>query len=392
VLVRVQVLAQPGYGDPMQLNEFKLERYFAAYEFNVEYILSASDPESLSQAEVLALARPEARRLWDGLSLGYTESQGHPLLRREIAELYTTITPDDVLALVPEEGIFLAMQALLKPGDHVVAIAPAYQSLHEVARGLGCQVTPWPLSVQEGRWQLDVDFLATAVTPQTRLIIVNFPHNPTGYLPSPVEQGTVVEFARTRGLYLFSDEMYRGLEYDPGQQLPAACDLYERAISLAGLSKSYGLPGLRTGWLATRDREVLAACARLKDYTTICGAAPAEILALMALQARDEILARHLARLAQHVPLARDFCSRHADLLTWLPPAAGTVAFPALDPAWAAEDFCNALLAAQSVLLAPASVFDYPGNHVRLGLGRANFPLALARVERFLDEKGLRPT
>jgi aspartate/methionine/tyrosine aminotransferase len=371
----------------MQLNEFKLERYFAAHEFNVEFVLSASDPESLSQAELLALARPEARRLWDGLCLGYTESQGHPLLRGEIAGLYTTITPGDVLAVVPEEGIFLAMQALLRPGDHVIAIAPAYQSLQEVARGLGCRVTPWPLRMHEGCWQLNVDFLDSAVTQQTRLIIVNFPHNPTGYLPSRSEQAAVVEFARAHGLYLFSDEMYRGLEYDPGQQLPAACDLYERAISLAGLSKSYGLPGLRVGWLATRDREILAACARLKDYTTICGSAPAEILAIMALQARHQILARHLARLAHHVPLARDFCNRHASLLTWLPPAAGTVAFPALDRAWAAENFCSALLAAQSVLLAPASVFDYAGNHFRLGLGRVNFPLALARVDTFLNER-----
>ncbi len=371
----------------MQLNEFKLERYFAAHEFNVDVVLSASDPESLELHELLALAGPETRRLWDGLSLGYTESQGHPLLRREIAGLYSTITGDDVLEVVPEEGIFLAMHALLRPGDHVITMAPAYQSLYEVARGLGCEVTPWRMAAEDGQWRLDPGFLAEAVTPRTRLIVVNFPHNPTGYLPTGAEQAAILEFAHAHGTYVFSDEMYRGLEYVADAQLPAACDVYERAVSLSGLSKSYGLPGLRTGWLACRDRAILASCSRLKDYTTICAAAPSEILAIIALQARTTILAQHLARLARHLVLAEDFCARHADWLVWLPPRAGTVAFPALQPAWPVADFCQALLAEQSVLLAPAQVFDHPGNNFRLGLGRANFPAGLARIEAFLARR-----
>jgi aspartate/methionine/tyrosine aminotransferase len=370
----------------MQISEFKLERYFAAHEFNVAYMLSASDPESLTLRELLALADPETRSLWEGLALGYTESQGHPLLRREISGAYRSIGADEVLVAVPEEAIFLAMQVLLRPGDHVVALAPAYQSLHEVARAIGCPVTPWYLRLDEGGWRLDLDALSAALTPQTRLIVVNFPHNPTGYLPSREEYLTLVELAQRRGIYLFSDEMYRGLEYDTSRQLPAACDLYEQAVTLSGLSKSYALPGLRIGWLATRDREVLASCARWKDYTTICAGAPSEVLAIVALRARERILARNLDLIRGNLAHVAAFMGRHMDVFTWLPPAAGSVAFPAFDPRWPVSPFCDGIRARAGVLLAPAGVFDYPGNHFRIGLGRANCVEALERVEAALPE------
>lgn len=370
----------------MQPHEFRLERYFAAHEFTVRYILSASDPESLSLAELLALADPATRDLWDHLSLGYTESPGHPRLRAEIAGLYAGIAPDEVLVAVPEEAIFIAMQALLRPGDHVIATFPAYQSLLEVPAAVGCAVTPWPLAPSDGGWQLDLDFLAGQIGPRTRLIIVNFPHNPTGYLPPASLQAGIVDLARRHGLYLFSDEMYRGLEYAAESRLPAACDLYERAVSLSGLSKSFALPGLRIGWLATHDREVLAACARLKDYTTICPSAPSEILAIAGLVAREQILARNLAILQRNLALAGDFFAAHRDLFGWLPPAAGSIAFPALNAAVNADEFCRDLRERKSVLLAPASVFGYSGNHFRIGLGRLNFAAALGELADYLAE------
>ncbi len=313
----------------LPLTPFKLERFFAEHEFNVRHVLSASDPESLSLRELLALADEEARALWDGLSLGYTESPGHPLLRREIAGQYERIAPDEVLVAAPEEAILIAMQALLRPGDHAIVLCPAYQSLYEVAAGAGCEVTRWRLQ-RGAAWRLDLAALGAAITSKTRLLVVNFPHNPTGFLASPAEQAAIVALARERGLYLFSDEMYRGLEGPGGPQLPAACDLYERAISLAGLSKSFGLPGLRIGWLATRDREALAACARLKDYTTICNGAPSEVLALIALRARQRLLARVLAIVGRNLANADEFFAAHGALFRWLRPSAGTVAFPEL--------------------------------------------------------------
>ena len=169
------------------MQPFKLERYFAEYEFSAPYLISASDCESLSLRDLLALADPDTRRLWDELSLGYTESPGHPRLRQAIAELYTAAGPDDVLVAAPEEAIFIYMQTLLSAGDEVVAIAPAYQSLYEVARSLGCRVLSWQLSLTDAGWQVDLDRLESLLNDRTRLLVLNFPHNPTGCLPAPAE-------------------------------------------------------------------------------------------------------------------------------------------------------------------------------------------------------------
>lgn len=185
----------------------------------------------------------------------------------------------------PEEAIFVVMNTLLTAGDHVIAISPAYQSLHEIAHSLGCSLTPWLLTPAKGRWQLDPDQLERLITHQTRLLVINFPHNPTGYLPSRDELDAIVAFSRKHGLYLFADEMYRLLEYDTTARLPAVCDLYEKGISLSGLSKSFALPGLRIGWLAVQEIPLIERWLALKDYTTICNSAPSEILGVIALQA-----------------------------------------------------------------------------------------------------------
>lgn len=172
-------------------------------------------------------------------------------MRAAIATLYPPLTPAEVLVAVPEEAFFIAMHTLLQAGDEVVAVAPAYQSLHEVARGLGCTVVPWALQqATPTGWHADVDDLARLITPRTRLLVLNFPHNPTGHLLSMAELQTVVALARRHGLPIFSDKMYRWLEADPADTLPAMCTLYENGISLGGVSKSLNAPGLRVGWLA----------------------------------------------------------------------------------------------------------------------------------------------
>jgi aspartate/methionine/tyrosine aminotransferase len=236
----------------MQIEDFTLERYFARHEFSARYLLSPSDCESLSVRDLLSYADQETRQLWDGLRLGYTESPGHPALRAEIARLYTQIQPGDVLEAAPEEAVFLAMHALLRPGDRVVVLWPAYQSLYAIARSIGCTVDPWPVELRQGRWSVNLDKLETLL-PGSRLLIVNFPHNPTGFLPSRAEFESIVKLTERHGVTLFCDEMYRMLERDPRDRLPAACDLSPNATSLSGLSKAFGLPGLRVGWLATRD-------------------------------------------------------------------------------------------------------------------------------------------
>jgi len=368
----------------MNLRPFKLERYFVKYEFSAKYLLSSSDCDGLSQSELLNLADDETRSLWEKLTLGYTESLGHPLLRDEISKLYQGITADDCLVVVPEEGIYVALNSILRKGDHAICTFPGYQSLYEVAEGLGCEVTGWEPEEENG-WRFDPGFLEHTIRPNTRLVIVNFPHNPTGYLPSKEDYERIVESARKRGLYLFSDEMYRFLEYGSDCRLPSACEVYDRAISLCGMSKTFGMAGARIGWLVTRDRSLLARMAAFKDYTTICGSAPSEVLAIIALRAKDAIISRHLARIGRNIGLLDRFFVEYQDMFEWIRPRAGTIAFPRLKGKLGALDFCQTVAKEANIMLLPSTVYDYDDRHFRVGFGRENMPEALGRFRECLE-------
>jgi aspartate/methionine/tyrosine aminotransferase len=362
------------------IQPFKLERYFAEYEFKVRHLLSPSDCESLAMSELLALASPASRARWDELRLGYTEAQGHPELRQEIARLYPNLSAEQVLLVTPEEGIFIFMHAYLRPGDEVIAVSPAYQSLLEIARSLGCRVREWRVQPGAGGWRLDLDWLAQALSDQTRLLVVNFPHNPTGYLPAQDEWQEILNLARQHGVAIFSDEMYRGLEYQPEDRLPSAADHYERAITLSGLSKTYALPGLRVGWLALQDRALLEKLWGIKDYTTICASAPAEILGLIALENGPALIERSLGIVRQNLRAAEAFFAGRPEQFEWLAPRAGSVAFPRWKGGGRVEQFCQTALEQAGVMIAPGSLFDYPGDHFRVGLGRTNFNKALEQL------------
>jgi aspartate/methionine/tyrosine aminotransferase len=369
----------------MRIADFALERYFARWEFAVEYILCASDVESWALADLLALADPEARALWDGLRLGYTESSGHPLLRAEIAVLYDDIEPDDVLVFAgAEEAIFCLTTTILGPGDHAVVTWPGYQSLYEVGRAVGADITLHELR-EDGRWGLGVERLIAALRPETRLVVVNAPHNPTGMMPTHAEWARLTDALSDRGIHLLSDEVYRFLELDEADRLVAGADTYPRGISLGVMSKSFAMAGLRIGWLATRDRELLDRCARMKDYTTICSAAPSEILALIGLRAREQVLGRSLRIVADNLALLDDFFRRRSDQFAWVRPRGGSVAFPRLLGDVPIDQFAADLVKAEGVLLLPGSQFDHPGNHFRIGFGRQNLPEALALLDAFAE-------
>jgi aspartate/methionine/tyrosine aminotransferase len=371
----------------MQIADFALERYFARWEFRVRHILCASDVEPLALADLVALADDDSRRLWETLRLGYTESTGHPLLRAEIARLYETAEPEDVLTFTgAEEAIFLAMHALLSAGDHLVVAWPAYQSLYEVARSVGASVTLVPLD--DRTWDLDPDRLLSELRPNTRAIVINFPHSPTGALLTRDAFEHLTRATEARGITLFSDEVYRYLEVDETMRLPPAVDLGRRTISLGVMSKAFALAGLRLGWTATHDRKLLDRIARLKDYTTICGSAPSEILALMALRARDRVIGRSREIIARNLPLLDEFFTRHESRFAWVRPRAGSVAFPRLcsNTAGAIDDFCARLVEREGVLLLPGSQFEHPGNHFRIGFGRVDLPQALEKLETFVSD------
>jgi aspartate/methionine/tyrosine aminotransferase len=365
----------------MHLPEFKLERYFAQYEFTTGQILCASDVQGYRLPEVLALADEEGRQLWDALSLGYTESPGHPLLRHAIAGLYEGVEAEHILVCAgAEEAVFLTLQALLGPADHAIVMWPAYQSLRDVARVTGATVDLLALDPAEG-WLPDVAALEQLVRPNTRLIVVNFPHNPTGMLPGRARFHQIVEVAERAGAYLLSDEVYRYLEYDPADRLPAGADATSSGISLGVMSKAFGLAGLRIGWVACRDHEVLQRIATLKDYTTICNSAPSEILALIALRARVQVLARSRDIIQRNLLALDPFFRRWSSQLEWVSPTAGAVGFPRLIGSMDVGRLAARLREEAGVLILPGEVFDFPGPHFRLGFGRTDFSNGLDRLD-----------
>jgi len=369
----------------MSIAPFQLERYFAKYEFSARYLLSSSDCESLSMQELLGMADAEMKDMWEQLKLGYTESWGHPLLRDEIAKIYQGIEQPDVLTVVPEEGIYLLMRAVLRAGDHIICTFPGYQSLYEIARSIGCEVSTWEPDETRG-WNFPIDDLAGKMRANTKLVVVNFPHNPTGYVPGKNEFAALVDLVGGQGAYLLSDEMYRYLEVEPGTTLPAACELYERAFSLFGLSKSFGLPGLRVGWLASQDREGLKEISSFKDYTTICGSAPSELLAIIALRNRKSIIDQQIKRVRKNVALLETFISEHQIQFSWVRPLGGSICFPRMLAVDNTYDFCEQLVAETGIMMAPSRVFQYGDHHVRVGVGRDNLPLVLSLFANYMDE------
>jgi aspartate/methionine/tyrosine aminotransferase len=366
----------------MKLNVFHLERYFARHEFTAPYLLCTSDCESMPLGEVLALD-PGAWERFSALRLGYTESLGHPELRESIAGLYDHIPAQDILVHAgAEEAIFNFMNVALEPGDHVVVHAPYYQSLGEVARGLGAEVSEWRGDPEKG-WELEISGLEEILSDRTKVVVVNFPHNPTGFLPAANFVYKLNQLSEAHGFIIFSDEVYRGLELDPADRLPALADVNERAVSLGVMSKTYGLAGLRIGWIATRNERIFQEMASFKDYTTICNSAPSEFLAQLALQHSQSIVERNLQIIRSNLDRLDQFFSDYADLFAWQRPRAGSIAFPRLLRG-SVEALCTDLREKAGVLLLPGTLYGPDYNAFRIGFGRKDLPQAVQRFEKYL--------
>ena len=369
----------------MRIKDFKLEEYFAKYEFNVKYTLCSSDCESFSVDELLTLEKGSLEELKE-LSLGYTDSLGSSILRKEISKLYNDISADEVIVFSgAEEAIFIFMNVLLKKDDHIIVQYPAYQSLYEIANAIGCKVTKW-LMEDENNWELDLEFLESNITQSTKCIVVNFPHNPTGFFPTKDFYESIVTTAKKNNVYLLSDEVYKFLEYNEAERLLSACDLYDKGISIGVMSKSFGLAGLRIGWIATKDKVLFEEIASFKNYTTICNSAPSEFFSILALRNKDIIIKRNLEIIKNNLKFLDEFFSKFDKFFTWVRPKAGSVAFPRLLIEQDIEEFCLDLLEKKGVLLMPSTQFNYGTSHFRIGFGRKNLPDALQHFDNFMTE------
>lgn len=368
--------------------DFALEVYFSRWQATARHHLTASDSETLSISELLDFADAADHARWDGMPLGYADPRGAEWLRRTIAAQYEQATAETILCFAgAQEGIYAAMHALLTGFDHAIVVTPNYQSAETIPLGI-CAVSGVALD-PEDHWSLDIDAIAAAILPNTKLISINFPNNPTGKILERERFDALIALCRQRGIWLFSDEVYRQIERDPGQRLPPAIDAYERGISLGVMSKSYGLPGLRIGWIACRDQTLLQRMERIKHYTSICNAAPCELLAHIALKAGDKILARNRVIATDNLALLDAFIAAFPDLFDWRIPDGGVTGYPRYKGAEGVETFCRRLIEEHGILLLPASIYRSellatPPDRFRIGFGRADFPQGLAAMRAAL--------
>jgi len=371
---------------------FDLEVFFTKYEFSVQYNIGGSDLQSVTISDLLELCNEEERNKWENLYLGYTETYGAPRLREVIAETYDTVKPDQILCFAgAEEGIYATMHAMLEPDDHVMVPYPNYQSLETIPCGI-CNVTGIPLD-PDNNWALDIDFINDHIKPNTKLILINFPNNPTGKILEKDTYLELVALCRHHGIYLFSDEVYRLIERSPDIRLAQAVDIYEKAISLNVMSKAYGMAGLRIGWIATKDKKLCQKAERIKHFLSICNSGPSEFLSTIALKNRDKILDRNRRIVESNLRHLNKFFAKYDNLFEWVEPDGGCIGYPRYKGKEGVTNFVDRIVEKLGVLFLPASVFqselgDAPADRFRVGFGRKYFPKALNQLDEYLKKDG----
>lgn len=369
----------------MRLNTFTLEDFYGQHEFKTKYMLSSSDAESWSLDEILQMATPEEQNLWYNQRFGYTEIKGLPELREVIAQSYSQITADNILCFAgAEEGIFCALLTMCSPQDHVIVLTPCYQSLTEIPKLTGCSLTTIDLK-EENNWRIDIQAIQAAIKSNTKVVVINFPHNPTGQIITADELSQLIQLLDKHGIWLFSDEVYRLLGQKETVWAQPAASLYSKALSLGVMSKAFGMPGLRIGWIACQNKELLQSIERTKHYTSLCNSGPAEIISLIALRNQDIILKRNNNILADNMILLDQFFKKYAHLFSWVRPQGGCIGFVKYNNSETVNNFCLRVIKDAQVLLLPGSVYHVSSNHFRIGFGRKNMPEALTHLEQCLS-------
>ncbi|CAE7407051.1 vioD [Symbiodinium natans] len=397
-----------------------LERFFAKYEFTCEHMVSCSDCQAWTTKEVLAVADLECQQMWDSSALGYTESLGHPTLLEEIRKHYAdrlgnpAQVPVQITTCVPVEGIFAAMTTLLSEGDRIVAMMPAYQALYEIARSKRCHILPWvPHFDQKGFWEFKLSDLQSIldqnITAQAplKMLMINSPHNPTGAAFDQSQLDVVTELLsklpQAEPPVLFSDEMYGEMIGSPAPSMVGK----RNAVVLSGLSKPWGMPGLRMGWLLCSNKEHFDSITSMRDYTTLCLPPHSEILSIITLRSPETFLSRNRGIAEKNYQLLQTVLEslpqwfhplnqhQHNERLTkWRAavvfarlrlPLGGLTgsALPQLESASALAEF---LAKEHSVCMVVSDFFEFDSFPcVRFGLGREGFPAALRQLQRALE-------
>jgi aspartate/methionine/tyrosine aminotransferase len=362
----------------MKFPRFDMERMQSQWEHKIKYDLSESGVEALTLQEITRDPKELMRT-----KLGYAEGVGRDATRTLIAGIHPGSPAEDVMITTgTSEANFLALASLVNTGDEVVVVMPNYMQVHGLATALGARVREVWLR-EERAWTIDLDALAAAVTPRTKLICVCQPNNPTGQVLSQAEVQSVVRIADQHGAWILADEVYRGAERS-AEESPSFSGRSERILVTGGLSKVYGLPGLRVGWIVA-PRERIQAALEIKDYTTIAPATLSESLAEIALERRKELLERARFLINERWPLLEDWAAGHSRVLHWTPPAAGAICFFSYQYPIDSMQLVDRLIREYSTMIVPGIQFRAE-RHLRIGFGMPTRVLhsGLAAIDRLL--------
>ena len=354
----------------MKVTPFALERFYVDYEFTVGTNISASCGAETTTADILALAGDEARERYLSLGLDYRENKGDEGLRDLIAAEYDRLTANNIqVTSGGSEGIYLLMHTYLNPGDRIIAETPVYQSLFQVAHDLGAEAARLPLAPEEGFVPDPGRLEKLLAEKKTAMVVINHPHSPTGSVLTKELLFELGGLCEKYGALLVSDEVYWGVFYDPADRIPHAADLFENVVTIGDMTKPYGLGGLRVGWLASPRQDILEAASTMKDYTTMCAAAPSEYLSILALTHRDEIIEKNMIIARENISRFNDVAAESGGKLSWIPPRGGYTGFVKLEaPGRDVREFCIELIEKKDVLLLPGDVFGDP-ERFRIGVG-----------------------
>lgn len=364
----------------MDMSKFLVDAYFTEHEPKAKYMMGSSDPESLSLKE----AAPDISA-YCGEPLGYALGNGYLPLREKLTSLYKSLTPDNIAMMNGgEETIYVTMRALLKPGDEIVVQMPLYQSLFVIAKEIGCRIIEYRPGF-ENSWKFSLQALKSKITPSTKLIILNYPHNPTGACLTDKDMRDIVELCREHDLYLVSDEMYRFLRIDESCSDASFADVFEKCVALGSFSKTFAAPGLCLGWVAVKDPDIMRTLLAYRHFTSTCSNLPCQWIANELMNRKDEIISRNNEMIKKNALLLSEFIERHSNMFAFIPPKGATMAYVRLLNGRGAMDFCMEILEHTGVLIVPSSVLEESDEFLRIGLCRESFPECIRLVDEYLS-------
>lgn len=364
----------------MWFNRMELEIWFDRYQYEIDYDIGESAVKTLSVKDIeIDLEK---------VLLRYGYHSGNPALRETIAEQYTGLSGDQIIVTTgASEANFIVVSALVKPGDHVIIEHPNYPSLYEVPRSLGCNVSLFNLKF-ENRFRPDLEELKKMITPETKLVSLTHPNNPTGSMISEEDLQEVINLVESNDIFLLFDETYRHLASDENL-LPPAASLSPKVISISSMSKCYGLPGIRTGWLATKNQSILDSAVAIREQLSISNNTLSEEIALSVLKRKEKFLGNAGSRIEQNRKLVAGWMFKQSDF-EWIYPEAGVVCFPRIkkhvkvEP----EKLFRLLAEKYRTFVVPGRCFEMDESHFRIGFGAdaGEIEVGLSNLNKALNE------